>query len=202
MPNSHRMNETMKDGATNDWTYKLFPRTLELSLALLRFIPILAKLRRMKPPTDAQPLPPILALSNDHLLDRMETLPRLDLKKYELIPARRDAFRRDRLGLWGAVWPGLDRVQLQRTAPLFLPSLVVRERHVQDVRDAPRADHVVVVEEMAAFGVGVDGHVLLGARERAAAGHVLEEGAECKGVEGIAKGEEVGEEGDLGFGQV
>jgi len=68
------------------------------------------------------------------------------------------------------------------------------ERHVEDVGEATSANDIVVIEEMAAFGVGIDRHVLLEPRERTAAGDCTQEAAELGRVEGIAKGEEVREE--------
>lgn len=78
----------------------------------------------------------------------------------------------------------------------------MRERHVEDVGDSTGADDVVVVEEVTAFLVGVDRHVLFYAGEGTAAGDGAEEGTECGGVECIAEFEEVGEEGDLFFREV
>jgi len=42
------------------------------------------------------------------------------------------------------------------------------EGHVEDVGEATGTNNVIVIEEMAAFRVGIDGHVLLDARERTA----------------------------------
>jgi hypothetical protein len=123
----------------------------------------------MEPTTDAQTLPPVIALTDDDLLHRMKAASRLHLKEYELIPRRGHALNRDGFRFQNAVGALLDRVQLERAAPLFLPELVVREGHVKDVRDASGADDVVVVEQVAAFAVCVDRHVLFHAREWAAA---------------------------------
>lgn len=78
----------------------------------------------------------------------------------------------------------------------------MRKRHVEDVGDATGADDVVVVEEVAALLVGVDGHVLLYAGEGTAASDGAEEGAEGGGVQRVAEFEEVGEEGELFLGEV
>ena len=50
---------------------------------------------------------------------------------------------------------------------------------------------------MAAFGVGINGHVLLDAGERTTSGDCLQETTELGRVEGIAEGKEVWKEGDL-----
>jgi hypothetical protein len=73
----------------------------------------------------------------------------------------------------------------------------MREGHVEYVRDAPGANDVVVVEEVAACGVGVDGHVLFCAGERPTACDSAEERAEGGGVERVTESEEVGKEGDF-----
>lgn len=156
----------------------------------------------MEPPTNAQSLSPILPLANDNLLHRMKALPRLHLKENKLVPTRRYTLARDCLGLGIPLLTNLRWIQLKRAAPLCLPDLVVREGHVEDVGDATGADDVVVVEQVAAFGVVVHGHVLFAAGEGAAACDGLHEGAEFGGVEGVAQDEEVGEEVQLGFGEV
>jgi len=71
------------------------------------------------------------------------------------------------------------------------------EGHVEDVGEATGANDVVVIEEMAAFGVGIDGHVLLDARERTTAGDCTQEAAKLRRVEGISEGKEVWEKGYL-----
>ena len=156
----------------------------------------------MEPSTNTQPLSPVLCLTHNDLLDRMKTLPRLNLEEDKLIPARRYTLAGYTLGLREIIPPRASRVQLKRAAPIGLPPLVMREGHVKDVRDAAGADDVVVVEEVTAFGVCVHGHVLLRARERTAACHGPHEGAELGRVERVAEGEEVGEERDLVFGEV
>ena len=115
----------------------------------------------MEPTTDAQTLAPALVLTTDHnLLNRVEAPSGLHLEKYELVPHRRDALRRDRLGLQHAVGGALpDGVQLERTTPIPLPEAVVGQRHVEDVRHASGADDVVVIEQMAALAIGIDRHV-------------------------------------------
>ena len=145
----------------------------------------------MEPTTDTQTLPPVVALADDNLLHRMKAPSRLHLEKHKLVPNRRDALSRDRLGLQHAAGALLDGVQLERAAPLPLPELVVRQGHVEDVRDAARADHVVVVEQVAALAVRVDRHVLLHAREWAAARDGAQEVAELGRVERIAELDEV-----------
>lgn len=149
----------------------------------------------MKPPADAQPLPPILSLSHHHLFDRMKAPPGLHLEKDELVPARRDRLARARLGLQPSpllLRCGARLVQLERASPLGLPRLLVREGHVEDVRDPPGADHVVVVEQVASVPVGVHGHVLLGPGERPAAGDAPHKGPEGRRVERIPEREQGG----------
>lgn len=155
----------------------------------------------MEPPADAQPLPPVLSLTHNDLFNRMETSPRLHLKEDKLVPTWRYALARNGLWLWDTIWAVARGVELERAAPLALPAHVVRERHVENVRDAARADDVVVVEQVARLGVRGDGHVLLGARERPAAGDGAEERAEARAVERVAQREEVREEGALCVGK-
>lgn len=54
-----------------------------------------------------------------------------------------------------------------------------------------------MIEEIAAFGVGINGHVLLDAGERTTSGDCLQETTELGRVEGIAESKEVWKEGDL-----
>lgn len=164
---------------------------------MLRLVTFLSGLSGMEPATDTQPLPTILRLAHDDLLDRVEAVSWLHLEKHELVPHGRDALARDRFGLGHTFRARPDRVQLERAAPLALPTLVVRERHVEDVRDAAGPDDVVVVEQMAALAVADDGHVLLRARERAAAGDRAQEGAKHGRVERIAQREQRRQERDL-----
>ena len=152
----------------------------------------------MKPPADAETLPPVVALADDDLLDRVEAAPGLHLEEHKLVPRGRNALGRDGLRLERGVDVGVgvggalaDGVELERAAPLFLPELVVRERHVEDVRDAPGADHVVVVEQVAALAVRVDRHVLFHAREGATARDGAQEIAELGRVERVAELDEV-----------
>ena len=156
----------------------------------------------MEPTADAQTLPPVLVLADHDLLHRVKAPAGLHLKKHKLVPRRWDALGRDGLGLEHSACALLDGVQLERAAPRALPGPVVWQGHVEDVRDAARADHVVVVEQVAAFAVGVDGHVLLHAREGAAARDGAQEIAEPGRVERIAEAYEVREERDLLFGEI
>jgi len=71
------------------------------------------------------------------------------------------------------------------------------EGHVEDVGEATGTNNVIVIEEMAAFRVGIDGHVLLDARERTATSDCTQEAAKLRRVEGIAEGKEVWEKGYL-----
>ena len=71
------------------------------------------------------------------------------------------------------------------------------EGHVEDVGEATGTNNVIVIEEMTAFGVGIDGHVLLDARERTATSDSTQEAAELRRVEGITEGKEVWEKGYL-----
>jgi hypothetical protein len=78
----------------------------------------------------------------------------------------------------------------------------VRQRHVQYVRHAPRADDVVVVEQVAALEVGVDGHVLFHAREWTAASHLAQNITEFLRIKCIAELNEAWKERDLFFCEV
>lgn len=145
------------------------------------FVTLFSWLSGMEPTTDAQALPPVLALAYNDLLHRMKTPSGLHLKKYELVPRRRDALGRH--GLWFQhatldTIPFLDGVQLERATPLPLPELVIRQRHVEDVGHASRADNVVVVEQVAAFTVRVDRHVSFYPREWTATRNGAQEIAE------------------------
>lgn len=173
----------------------------------------------MEPTTDAQPLQSVFTTTlvvDDDLLHRVKAPSGLHLEKHKLVPSRRDALARHGPGLQrqrrrnaivggggggsagaaaAAAAIGLsDRIELERAAPLLFPGSVVREGHVEDVRDASRADHVVVVEQMAAFAVRVDRHVLFHAREWAAARDGAQEIAKLDGIERIAELEEIREE--------
>lgn len=146
----------------------------------------------MEPTADAQALPPVLALSNDHLLHRMKAPSGLHFEQHELVPHRRNALGRHwpRLRLqhaFGRPFPFLDGVQLERAAPLALPELVVRQGHVEDVGHASRTDDIVVVEQVAAFAVCVDGHVPFYAREWTTTRNGAQEIAKLGRVEGIAE---------------
>lgn len=114
----------------------------------------------------------------------MEALSWLDLEKDELVPAWGDGFDGDDLGL-GDGPAFLHGVELECAAVLCAPWFIAREGHVEDIRNAARADHVVVVEKVTATGVGIDGHVLGSAREWTAACDGLKKGAEVGRVEGI-----------------
>jgi hypothetical protein len=160
-------------------THELFARARDGGLnVLFVVVTLFARLGGVEPAADAQTLPPVLALTNNDLLHRMKTPSRLHLEKHKLIPSRWDALCRDGLGLRHAVRVLHDGVQLERAAPLPLPELVVRQGHVEDVRDASRADDIVVVEQVAALAVGVDRHVLLHARQWSAARDGAQESTE------------------------
>ena len=153
----------------------------------------------MKPTTDAQPC--VLVFVHDDFLDGMEALPWLYLKKDELVPARWDRLdgRDVRLGDIPALSYG---IELECATVLGAPWCVVREGHVEDIRNPARTDHVVVVEKVTATGVRIDRHVLRCARERTAACDSLKKGTEAGRVEGITEGEEVWEECALVVGEV
>lgn len=183
-------------------THELFARTGN-RWGDVALVALFSRLSSMEPTADAQTLPPVLALADDDLLHRVKAAAGLHLEKDKLVPRRRDALGRDGLRLEHARLRALpDGVQLERAAPLALPEPVVRQRQVEDVRDAARADDVVVVEQVAALAVGVDGHVLLRAREGAAARDGAQEIAELGRVEGIAELHEVREERDLLFCEI
>jgi len=78
----------------------------------------------------------------------------------------------------------------------------VRQRHVEYVRHTSRADDVVVVEQVAALAVGVDGHVLFHARERTAASHLAQKITEFLRIKRIAELYEVWKERNLLFCEV
>lgn len=80
--------------------------------------------------------------------------------------------------------------------------MIVGEGHVEDVRDSAGTNNIVVVEEMTAFCVRVDGHVLLYAGQGTAARDCTQEVAELGRVKGITKCKEVGEKRDLFWGEV
>ncbi len=157
----------------------------------------------MEPAADAQALPAILAFSADnHLFDRMEAAPGLDLEKDELIPAWWDHFRRYRLGFQVTISGFLDWIELKGASPVLLPELVIGKGHVENVGNASAADDIVVIEEMAAFRVRIDRHVLFLTRQRSAAGDGSEERTEFVRVERIAEPEEIRQEGYLGGAEV
>ena len=166
----------------------------------------------MEPTTDAQTLRSVFTLAgDDDLLHGVKAPPRLHLEKHKLIPRRWDALARDGLRLQhnvggssasGAAAAAVvvvvtvtvaaaialsDRVELERTAPLLFPESVGRERHVEDVRYASRADDIVVIEQVAALAVRVDRHVLFRAREWATARDGAQEIAELDGIERITE---------------
>lgn len=156
----------------------------------------------MEPAANAQTLPTVLALADDDLFHRMEAPAGLHLEKYELIPGRWDALGGDGLGLERSVRAFPDGVQLECAPPLLLPELVVRQRHVKDVRHASRTNNVVVVQQMAALAVRVHGHVLFHAREWTAASHLAQEITEFLRIKRIAELDEVWKQRDLLFGKV
>lgn len=190
-------------------THKLFTRTRKV-LTDFTLVALFSWLGSVEPTTDAQTLRSVFTLAgDDDLLHRVKAPPGLHLEKHKLIPRRRDALARDGLRLQhnvggssasGATAAAVvvavtvaaaielsDRVELERAAPLLFPGSVGRERHVEDVRDASRADDIVVVEQVTALAVRVDRHVLFRAREWAAARDAAQEIAELDGIERIAE---------------
>ena len=148
----------------------------------------------MEPAAETQPLVPFGPLVHHHFFDRMVAPPRLDLEEDELVPAGRNGFTGDRLRV-GCVFN--DRIQLQSASIFWFPRFPVRQRHIQDEGNSTGPDDVVVIEQVAAFLVGVHGHVLLGAGDGAASCDILQEAAELVRVQGVAEGKEVGQKGDL-----
>jgi len=216
------MSNPRKKHPSHARTHELFARTGKV-LGDLALVALFSRLGGMKPTADAQTLRSVfalaLALADDDLLHRVETPPGLHLEKHKLVPRRRDALARDglRLQRHNATVAGssaaaaaiitmalssANRVELERAAPLLFPRSVGRERHVEDVRDASRADDVVVVEQVAALAVRVDRHVLFHAREWAAARDAAQEIAELDGIERIAELQDVREERQLLFTEV
>ena len=149
--------ETETDGVP---TYELFARARG-GLDDLSVVALFSRLSGVEPAADAQTLPPVFVLADDDFLYRMKAASRLHLEKHKLVPGRRNALGWNGLGLQHAMCVLADGVQLERAAPLPLPEPAVWQRHVEDVRDAARADDVVVVEQVAALAVRVDRHVLL-----------------------------------------
>ena len=78
----------------------------------------------------------------------------------------------------------------------------MREGHIEDIRDTSGTDDIIVIEQMTAFCVSVDGHVLLTSRERSASRYGAYELSEFFRVEGISECEQTGKEGELRFVQV
>lgn len=78
-------------------TYQLLPRAFVRRSGLVRDIFLFDFLCSMEPPADTQTFSTILC-TNDDFLHGMETLTRLNLEEYELIPAGRYALDRDRIG--------------------------------------------------------------------------------------------------------
>ena len=156
----------------------------------------------MEPAANAQTLPAVLAFADDDLFHRMEAPAGLHLEKYELIPSRWNALGGDGLGLERSVGALPDGVQLECAAPLLLPELVVRQRHVQDVRHATRTNNVVVVQQVTALPVRIDGHVLFHAREWTAASHLAQEITEFLRIQRITELNEVWKQRDLLFGKI
>lgn len=154
----------------------------------------------MEPSTDAQP--GIAFVFDDDLLNGMKALSGLHLEEDELVPTRGDSHRRHRFGLRDAVLIHMDRIELESAAIFSLPLFVVGEGHVKDVGHTACTDDIVVVEEVTPLGIRIDGHVLLDAGERTAACDRPEEIAKLWGIERIAEGEEVGEQLELGVGEI
>lgn len=135
----------------NPSSHQLLARALDFRRRL-GDVSLLSLLRCVEPSRDAQPVATVLAFSaHDDFFDRMEAAAWLDLEEDELVPAGRDRLGGDWLGLELAVRVFLHGVQLERATPLGLPQLIVGEGHVENVRHATRADHVVVVQEVAAW---------------------------------------------------
>jgi bacterioferritin len=78
-------------------------------------------------------------------------------------------------------------LKLERAAQPRTPRLT-RPREIEHVRDAPRADHVIVAEQVAAVAVRVARHILLPG-ERRAARHGPHEGAKRWRVQRRAQGD-------------
>lgn len=166
---------------------------------LLAEVPVLTWPGSVEPAADAQPRVPLFV--DDDFLDGVETLAGLDPEKDKLVPARGDGLGGSDVGLGhGAAL--LYGVELECAAVLGTPWFVVWEGHVENIGHAAGADHVVVVEEMAAAGIRIDGHVLGRARERTTTRHGLKKRTEARRVEGITKGEKVREEGTLVVGEI
>jgi hypothetical protein len=139
-------------------TYQLLSRALDLTVRFF-FIALLALLRSMKPAGNGQPFSSV-ATGYD-FFNRMKTFSGLHLEEDELVPAGRNAHHRLGFRFGSTAGVCLDRVELEGASPFFLPGLIVGERHIEDVRHTSRANHIVMIEKMAAPLVRVDGHVLL-----------------------------------------
>ena len=100
----------------------------------------------MEPTADTESLPTIFALADDNFLNGVEALARLNLEEDELIPTWRNAFTRNAFGLRDAIRTRFDGIELKGASPFGLPALVIREGHVEDIRDSTGANDVVVVE--------------------------------------------------------
>ena len=73
----------------------------------------------------------------------------------------------------------------------------MREGHVEDIRDASSTNDIIVIKQMTAFCVSVDGHVLLVSRERSATRYGAYKLSELFRVEGISECEQTGKESEL-----
>lgn len=144
----------MTTGRHRNMAYKLFPRTLRFRCGCRWDITLFTLLRGVEPSTDAQTLATVLTFTSyNDLFDRVKAAPWLHLEENKLIPARRDDLGRYRFGFQITPCVFLDWVELESSSPVLLPELVVRQWHIEDIRDATRTNDIVVVEQMAASRV-------------------------------------------------
>ena len=73
----------------------------------------------------------------------------------------------------------------------------MREGHVEDIGDTSSTNDIIVIKQVAAFCVSVDGHVLLTSRERSASRYGAYKLSELFRVEGISECEQTGKESEL-----
>src|SRR6267154_6391533 len=127
--NTHYKQKVRDETTHRGTTHKLFARTGDGLGDITILVTLFSWLSGMEPTTDAQALPPGLALADNNLLHRVKTPSGLHLEKYELVPRWRVAL--GRYGLWFqhalAFDPFLflDGVKLERATPLSLPELVI-----------------------------------------------------------------------------
>ena len=119
----------------------------------------------------------------------------LDFEEHELVPGRWNYLTGNDVGLGEeAVFSNgarrVDqRVQLKCATMLGLPWYAIRKRHVQNVRNATRANDIVVIEQVAAFAIRVDRHVLRFTAERSTTSDLAYKRAKFLRVERIAQSE-------------